>query len=57
MRELGSLNSVKYLFLRELTKPRNNSLRLVVQEAVVAAYAVPELKQFAPESHTPSLMQ
>jgi hypothetical protein len=29
------LNSAKYLFLRELTEPRDNSLRLVVQEAVV----------------------
>jgi hypothetical protein len=33
--ELDSLNSAKYLFLRELTEPRDNSLRLVVQEAVV----------------------
>lgn len=29
------LNSAEYLFLRELTEPRDNSLRLVVQEAVV----------------------
>jgi hypothetical protein len=28
-------DSVKYLYLRELTEPRDNSLRLVVQEAVV----------------------
>jgi hypothetical protein len=32
--ELDSLNSVKYLFLRELSEPRDNSLRIVVQEAV-----------------------
>jgi len=33
--ELSSLDSTKYLYLRELTEPRDNSLRLVVQEAVV----------------------
>jgi hypothetical protein len=33
--ELDSLNSAKYLYLRELSEPRDNSLRLVVQEAVV----------------------
>jgi hypothetical protein len=33
--EFDSLNSVKYLFLRELTEPSDNSLRLVVDEAVV----------------------
>lgn len=33
--ELDSLDSAKYLYLRELTEPRDNSLRLVVQEAVV----------------------
>jgi hypothetical protein len=32
--ELDSLNSVKYLYLRELSEPRDNSLRLVVEEAV-----------------------
>jgi hypothetical protein len=32
--ELTSLNSVKYLFLREISEPRDNSLRLVVDEAV-----------------------
>jgi hypothetical protein len=34
MLELDSLNSVKYLYLRELSEPRDNSLRLVVEEAV-----------------------
>ena len=29
-----SLNSVKYLYLRELSEPRDNSLRLVVEEAI-----------------------
>jgi hypothetical protein len=33
--ELNSLDSAKYLYLRELSEPRDNSLRLVVQEAVV----------------------
>src|ERR1700758_3079214 len=29
------LNSVQYLYLRQLVEPRDNSLRLVVEEAVV----------------------
>ncbi len=33
--ELDSLDSAEYLYLRELSEPRDNSLRLVVQEAVV----------------------
>jgi hypothetical protein len=37
--ELESLNSVKYLFLRELSEPRDNSLRVVVQEAKENPYA------------------
>jgi hypothetical protein len=32
--EFDSLNSVKYLYLRELSEPRDNSLRIVVEEAV-----------------------
>jgi hypothetical protein len=32
--ELNALNSAKYLHLRELSEPQDNSLRLVVQEAV-----------------------
>jgi hypothetical protein len=32
--ELNALNSAKYLYLRELSEPRDNSLRLVVQEAI-----------------------
>jgi hypothetical protein len=31
---LDVLNSLKYLYLRELSEPRDNSLRIVVQEAV-----------------------
>jgi len=33
--EFDSLNSVKYLFLREISEPKDNSLRIVVQEPVV----------------------
>jgi hypothetical protein len=33
--ELDSLDSAKYLYLRELSEPQDNSLRLVVQEAIV----------------------
>jgi hypothetical protein len=33
--DLDALNSAKYLYLRELSEPRDNSLRMVVQEAVV----------------------
>jgi hypothetical protein len=32
--ELDSLNSVKYLYLRELSEPKDNSLRIIVDEAV-----------------------
>jgi hypothetical protein len=31
---IGSLNSAKYLFLRSLSEPTENSLRIVVQEAI-----------------------
>lgn len=34
--ELDSLDSAKYLYLRELSEPHDNSLRLIVQEAVVS---------------------
>jgi hypothetical protein len=39
--EFDSLNSVKYLFLRQLSEPRDNSLRLVVEEAVQNGFAPP----------------
>ena len=32
--EIDSLNSVKYLYLRKLSEPTDNSLRIVVQEAI-----------------------
>jgi hypothetical protein len=45
------LNSVKYLYLRELSEPRDNSLRIVVQEAVGnpagSVRAEPELPELA----------
>jgi hypothetical protein len=31
---VGQLNSVKYLYLHHLSEPRDNSLRLIVEEAV-----------------------
>ena len=41
---LEQLNSAKYLYLRDLSEPRDNSLRLVVEEAIVnASGVVPEL--------------
>jgi hypothetical protein len=49
--EMNFLDSAKYLYLRELTEPRDNSLRLVVQEAVVNLAGVirshPELPELA----------
>jgi hypothetical protein len=47
--EVDSLNSVKYLFLHELTEPRDNSLRLVVQEAKENPGAPVALPGDAPE--------
>src|SRR5437660_5949614 len=35
--QLDSFGSVKYLYLQELSEPRDNALRLVVQEAVLNA--------------------
>jgi hypothetical protein len=48
--ELDSLDSAKYLYLRELSEPRDNSLRLVVQEAVInpsdsVPFSHPELSE------------
>lgn len=42
--EFDSLNSVKYLFLRQLSEPRDNSLRLIVEEAVANRSAAPSAK-------------
>lgn len=47
--ELDWLNAAKYLYLRELTEPRDNSLRLVVDEAIAnrsgARFAAPHLPE------------
>jgi len=40
------LQSVPYLYLRELSEPRDNSLKLVVEEAVVNRSGI---AQFHPE--------
>jgi hypothetical protein len=48
---VDQLNSVKYLYLRHLSEPRDNSLRLIVEEAVVNPSGIgpsPELS-FLPE--------
>jgi hypothetical protein len=42
-------DSIKYLYLRELTEPRENSLRLIVQEAVVNPDGVVGIHPEAPE--------
>ena len=49
---VAQLNSVKYLYLRGLSEPRDNSLRLIVEEAVLnhsgtvrPEYELPELTQ------------
>lgn len=47
---LEKLNSVKYVYLRQLSEPRDNSLRLVVEEAVdnrsgIVRPSLPELAE------------
>jgi hypothetical protein len=44
----ASINSVKYLFLRELSEPRDNSLRVIVEEAVDNRSAAPSTKSDDP---------
>lgn len=41
-----ALNSVKYLFLRDLSEPRDNALRIVVEEAVVNRLGQVRLPEF-----------
>jgi hypothetical protein len=43
------LDSVPYLYLRELSEPRDSSLRLVVEEAVVNRLAKGNLEILSPE--------
>jgi len=47
--EFDSLNSVKYLYLRELSEPRDNLLSLVVQEAIDNRSAPPSARGEIPE--------
>jgi hypothetical protein len=47
----SELDSVHYLYLREISEPRDNSLRLVVEEAVLNRSSV----QIAPELLSPEL--
>ena len=57
--ELNSLDSVKYLYLRELSEPRDNSLRLVVDEALsnpsgsvrADQLGLPELAEMLKDAH------
>ena len=47
--EFESLNSVKYLYLCKLLEPRDNSLRIVVEEAVDNARGACALESETPE--------
>jgi hypothetical protein len=46
------LNSVKFLYLRELSEPRDNSLRINVEEAVLNCASVVRLEHELPELAT-----
>jgi len=53
---LERLNSVKYIYLRNLSEPQDNSLRLVVEEAVVNRSGIirpslPELAELMRDSY------
>jgi hypothetical protein len=47
--EFDSLNSVEYLYLRELSEPRDNSLQIVVEEAVANHFAPTKNRSELPE--------
>jgi hypothetical protein len=47
--ELECLNSIKYLYLQELSEPRDNSLRIVVEEAVANRSAQMPVQPKLPE--------
>jgi hypothetical protein len=47
--ELDSLNSVNYLYLRELSEPRDNSLRIVADEAILNRPAALPISSDVPE--------
>ena len=44
--KFDSLNSVKYLFLRHLSEPGDNSLRLVVEEAMNESVSADAIERF-----------
>lgn len=46
---LDSLNLVKYLYLRELSEPRDNSLRIIADEAVLNRSAAPLVSSDQPK--------
>jgi hypothetical protein len=56
--DFDSFDSVKYLYLRELSEPRDNSLRIIVDEAVVnrlgSALVLTELPELAEILKKPS---
>jgi len=47
--QLESLNLVRYLYLRELSEPKDNSLRLVVEEAVAHRAAAGPIQTNLPD--------
>jgi hypothetical protein len=47
--EFESLNSVRYLYLRELSEPKDNSLRIIVEEAVANRAATHSVQTQLPE--------
>ena len=56
MDAVDELNSVKYTYLRELTEPRDNSLKIVVEEAVlnenrIASSPIQELNHLFADAH------
>jgi hypothetical protein len=46
---IEQLNALRYVFLRDLSEPRDNSLRLVVEEAVLnhSGFVAPDLPELA----------
>jgi hypothetical protein len=47
--EFDSLNSIRYLYLRELSEPKDNSLRIAVDEAVGNRAAAGSVQADIPE--------
>jgi hypothetical protein len=47
--EADALNSARYLYLRELSEPKDNALRLLVEEAVVNRMRAPTVPACAAE--------